>query len=116
MTVFSKLSSGLGSVFSKLTQSGVSATTAHGILVDIMGTSLGAEEQPFLNVIVAQYQNPAVVQDQVTKALEVPDLTANVSSMLSQIPVLAAAAAANPAQSLGNFMNVIGGIEKELGI
>lgn len=121
MSIFGQLASGLGTglgqAFTTLTTTGgLTASAAHSVITQLMGNSIGSQETPFLHVIVAQYKNAGVVQDQVNKALEIDGLSAQVSDAISELPALAAAAAASPVQGLGNFFNVIGGIEKELGI
>lgn len=113
---WSGLGTGLGSAFNTLVSAGLPVTTAQSVLTTLMGNSAGAAEKPLLDQIVAEYQTPAVVQDLVTKALEVSNLSAIASSSLSQLPVLAAVATANPVTGLGPFMSMIGTIEKELGI
>ena len=117
------LATGFGNAFITLTTptssggAGLSNSAASSILSALAGPSLGTEEKPFINTIVTQYQNPSVVQKAVDAALSVsnPAPSANVITMLNQIPALATAAAGNIAL-LGNFMAVIGELEKELGI
>lgn len=96
---------------------GMTNQQAHSILSMLSGPSLGSEEQPFINTIVAQYQNPAIVQKAVEAALSVsnPPPSATIITLLNQIPIAATAAAGNIGM-LGNFMSLVGGLEKELGI
>ena len=113
---WSGVTSGLGSVYNTLVSAGLTPANAASTAATIFGSSVGQQEKPILLNIVSNYQTPAVVQDLVTKALEIQNVPGSVSSLLAQLPALAAAAAANPGASLGNFMGVVGAIEKELGI
>lgn len=120
MTIFSKIIStvevgiaDLWSVFSKL---GITPQEAQEAVVDVLNAGLAAAEAPLLHQLVAGYKEPAIVQNLIAAALQIPNLPADVKALLTDVPALATEAAANPDTGLTQFMATVSDIETKLGI
>lgn len=68
-----------------LSAAGVNASTIPTTVSSILGSSTASQAQPYLNTIVANATNQALVNDEVIKIEEIPGLPANVMGLLSML-------------------------------
>jgi hypothetical protein len=104
---------GLSSAFTTLTSLGLTPAQAASGVQSLFGGASSAAK-PMLAVIAGSYTNAAVVQDEVTKLMEIPNLPASAAPLIGTLGAEAAAAASNPAAGLANLMTIINDIEAAL--
>lgn len=120
MTIFSRIIGsielGIGDIWKALRRLGVTPEVAQAAVVDLVNVGLAAAEAPLLHQLVMGYKQPEIVTNLINLALGIPNIPADVRTLLQGLPKLAADAAEDPATGLAKFMNEVTGIETKLGI
>jgi hypothetical protein len=115
-TLVGDLKLGIADIWGVIGKLGITPQEADTAVVTLVNVGLADAEAPLIHQLVLGYKTPAVVTDIISAALLIPNLPADVKTLLQDIPQLATEAAADPTTGLAAFMNTVSDIETKLGI
>lgn len=104
--------SGLSNAISQLTAAGLSPSAALAAAKNLFGGTK-ATVVPMLATLLADYNEPSVVEDELTKILEVTGLSNTSIAAIETLPAACAAAAKDPTQ-MSALLQLVQNIENQL--